>query len=355
MKQKTALELYTNKAYRIVMTVTPLVALASSVFFTACKVAGLYPTVNTVALGIFNVCCLFYIALARLFVSKAFDGEGNLIPAMLMRGKIFLGVLTIVHWNYISYMIPSVDFWGYGALFLLMSAFFFDEKMVLLEALGLIVSTFISWFIRGHALTSPDDGFYLQNMMMRILCIVLTYGSIWFMTKLCNSVFVMELEKVYDYDQLTGALNRRRLLRTLSDAESKYAKGKAYSIAYMDIDDFKVANDTYGHEFGDTVLAGFSNTVRQNLPEGASLFRMGGEEFMVLFPSGLNEAQKCCEQIRKSVEEKVYIPRQGVVYRITVTIGLREGRDDASAYEVMNEADDNLLIGKRNGKNQVVC
>ncbi len=158
-------------------------------------------------------------------------------------------------------------------------------------------------------------------------------------------------EKAAKTDYLTGTLNRYAFY-TLIESEMERAKRKdrTFSLAMMDIDDFKKINDRYGHRSGDEVLVLFCELVKSGLRATDHLNRWGGEEFMALLPeTTLEEALSVTERIRKKVSESSF----GLDEPVTVSIGItRYGTDDT--IETMIERVDNALYdAKRLGKNRI--
>ena len=95
-----------------------------------------------------------------------------------------------------------------------------------------------------------------------------------------------QLEALASHDPLTGAGNRRLLERELEDAVRQFQqRPRPTALAVIDLDHFKRINDLHGHEAGDRVLARFAELVRGHLRKLDRLYRMGGEEFVLLLPS----------------------------------------------------------------------
>lgn len=165
-----------------------------------------------------------------------------------------------------------------------------------------------------------------------------------------------ELAWMASTDSLTGAANRRRFLEAL-DIESRRAKrnGLPVSLLALDIDLFKLVNDTHGHPVGDLVLRELVASVKYSLRPHDILGRIGGEEFMVLLPDTPHGAAvTLAERIRKQVEA-LDIPYPQGLLNITVSIGVAEfGKDGEAADQVIKAADDRLYQAKHEGRNRVV-
>lgn len=100
-----------------------------------------------------------------------------------------------------------------------------------------------------------------------------------------------QLEDVYNKDQLTGVFNRIALTDLVESRFNKErARGIIWGVVFVDADNFKELNDTYGHEYGDKVLKIIAETMKKNIPEGGDVFRFGGDEFVALFPNATRQA-----------------------------------------------------------------
>jgi diguanylate cyclase (GGDEF)-like protein/PAS domain S-box-containing protein len=169
-----------------------------------------------------------------------------------------------------------------------------------------------------------------------------------------------KLEELSILDPLTGLYNRRHfnsiikkeLLRARRD-------GKTLSFAMMDIDHFKLYNDTYGHKAGDEVLISVSSTIKSKAHRSSDfVFRMGGEEFGVLF-SGLTQEQsfEFIDSIREEVEKLEILHKKSTTNRyVTISIGVVTYSGDNIPEDVerlYREADGFLYNSKESGRNRV--
>ena len=161
-------------------------------------------------------------------------------------------------------------------------------------------------------------------------------------------------------DELSGLYNRRELFRRL-DAIYLSASGDSIPIskkncyvAMLDIDDFKKLNDTYGHIFGDQVLAAVSAIMRGQTDEGKGELaaRYGGEEFVcVLRAADQEDAYQRIDAIRKEIEAYEWKEVPGLTVTISGGITSCDGYEDANL--VMHDADSLLYKAKKDGKNQI--
>jgi diguanylate cyclase (GGDEF)-like protein len=153
-------------------------------------------------------------------------------------------------------------------------------------------------------------------------------------------------------DPLTGAFNRRHMERLLSDAiERKHRSSAPASLLLIDIDRFKVINDQFGHARGDSVLKGIVALVGKRSRKVDSLFRVGGEEFILLLPDTQESAAVVvAEQLRASVADAPLVDGR----KVTVSIGVSELGPGQSSDSWMKQADDALYAAKNAGRNRVV-
>ncbi len=165
-----------------------------------------------------------------------------------------------------------------------------------------------------------------------------------------------ELEVLALTDSLTNAYNRRFFMKagSLEVHRSKRYK-QPFTVLMLDIDHFKVVNDTYGHGVGDEALIRAVSVIQSSLRGEDTLGRIGGEEFAVIFPQTTKtSAALVAERIRGSIENIVIDSPLGPV-KFTISIGLSEGMvSDSSIDDVLRRADCALYEAKESGRNKVV-
>lgn len=157
------------------------------------------------------------------------------------------------------------------------------------------------------------------------------------------------------HDPLTGALNRRAILESLSKELGRAARRQSsLSIGLCDIDHFKKVNDTYGHQVGDAVLCGFVETIRKSLRGYDLVGRYGGEEFLLVAPDAAGSAvDDIYERLRFQIEQLKVATRFGDV-NVTVSIGVAEIENGNTVDTLIAEADAALYRAKKAGRNRVV-
>jgi two-component system, cell cycle response regulator len=154
-------------------------------------------------------------------------------------------------------------------------------------------------------------------------------------------------------DALTGLYNRRVLEEILSLEENKRTPG-SFAILLIDLDDFKVINDTFGHPAGDRVLSVLGKILLENSRKENIVARYGGEEFAVLLTNtGLSVALQVAERLRIKLCEQDFA-FSGRKVRLTVSIGVAHNEGNSAVMEsLLARADQALYQAKRNGKNRV--
>jgi diguanylate cyclase (GGDEF)-like protein len=152
-------------------------------------------------------------------------------------------------------------------------------------------------------------------------------------------------------DPLTGLLNRASLdARVVEIEEQAHLTGGAVSVIVLDLDWFKRVNDTYGHERGDAVLRDAAYEIRKSLRSFELVYRIGGEEFLVLLPGvDLPTALEVAERVRHAVQDA----RPGDL-DLTISAGVAADAGGHIRYDdLFRAADAALLDAKRGGRNRV--
>ncbi len=159
-------------------------------------------------------------------------------------------------------------------------------------------------------------------------------------------------------DPLTSLWNRQGIFNILKYRMDEYLlKGTSFAVAILDIDNFKMINDTYGHESGDQTLKAIANTLIEGCRETDAIGRWGGEEFLILInESSVNYVAEIAERIRSTIESQKVSLLFAPPLDVTVTIGLTSilPWTYPTLEEMINKADQALYQGKRGGRNQVV-
>jgi diguanylate cyclase (GGDEF)-like protein len=156
-------------------------------------------------------------------------------------------------------------------------------------------------------------------------------------------------------DDLTGVGNRRHLLRRLSEECARAERsGEAFSLLVIDLDGFKIINDTHGHAAGDACLQHFTLMAQTRLRPGDMLARTGGDEFCVVLPaSTLREGAMIARRILDVCREDA-VACVGADIPISISIGVAQWTKDMGAFSdrLIAAADHALYAAKNEGKNR---
>jgi len=166
------------------------------------------------------------------------------------------------------------------------------------------------------------------------------------------------LDNLANLDGLTGVYNHRFFQNTLEQEVSRAIRRESMlSLILVDIDNFKIFNDTYGHQTGDFVLKAFAETLKKHLRNYDTLARYGGEEFVVILPETTDEeAIIVAEKLRRAVEDQTYRDKRDS-YKVTASFGVASCSpgivDDFTKSLFINNADEALYDAKDKGRNRV--
>jgi len=152
-------------------------------------------------------------------------------------------------------------------------------------------------------------------------------------------------------DQLTGLLNRRALEPRFAEvAEQAALSGQPVSVVVADIDHFKAVNDEHGHAVGDAVLREMASAMRRNLRTFELLYRIGGDEFLLLLPGAdADDAAAVAEKLRTALAE---LRPAGLP--VACSFGVATARDEDVVFaNLVGAADAALYDAKRDGRNRV--
>ncbi|MGI9294498.1 MAG: GGDEF domain-containing protein, partial [Pseudomonadales bacterium] len=159
------------------------------------------------------------------------------------------------------------------------------------------------------------------------------------------------------HDALTDLYNRREfervLTRLFSAANTKHCS-TTHVLCFIDLDHFKIVNDTCGHAAGDELLAQVARLIQSSVRAADTVARLGGDEFAILLNScDVATALEICNKIRNTIMEVRY-QWEGEVYRISASIGIAEMRGkDATMEDLLNAADTACKVAKDSGRDRV--
>ena len=156
-------------------------------------------------------------------------------------------------------------------------------------------------------------------------------------------------------DSLTSLFNRRHIMDIFDTMILEAENEKEYiGVIMLDIDHFKLVNDTLGHQAGDVVLKEVSHILQENARDVDAVGRIGGEEFLILCKnSDIKAVSFVAERLRKKVQERVIHYEDDKTTQVTVSLGIYSCVPDISKEELIKIADNALYDAKETGRNRV--
>ncbi len=209
----------------------------------------------------------------------------------------------------------------------------------------------------------------LQEANIRLSLMNLDYSQMnkqLIETKIALENLTKELEKknrlldnLANIDGLTEVYNHRYFQNALDQEINRTLRNDGYiSLLLIDIDNFKIFNDTHGHLVGDFILKEFARILKENLRKYDTLARYGGEEFVIILPETESENGLIVgEKLRQTIEE-TFFEEDRMTYNVTASFGLACSRpaveDHFSKSSFINMADTALYTAKNEGRNKVI-
>lgn len=231
------------------------------------------------------------------------------------------------HWIY-----PSILFFYF---------IFQKRDAILANGALIILASVFSWINLG-----PTNSInYTVTLLITSILLAIFFNI------LSNHQIKLELQAATD--NLTGLLNRTILYQSLEHAVEHHRRtGLDMTLITLDIDHFKTINDSYGHDAGDSVLQNLGELLQNRVRKADKVFRVGGEEFMVLlFATDLEHGQQVAEELRQSIESAQLLKNQP----ITVSLGVAALQKNEDWTTWVKRSDENLYAAKSSGRNRVYC
>jgi diguanylate cyclase len=164
------------------------------------------------------------------------------------------------------------------------------------------------------------------------------------------------LEHAAFLDPLTGIPNRRHLDHLIRKEIKRHQRDKTlFSLVFIDVDNFKAVNDTYGHKVGDKCLQSLVGKMRQVLRDSDLIARYGGDEFVVLLPNtGLSAARAVADKLANAISRTCFVYKESEI-QLSVSIGLTQTESgDSTPEEIIVRADAALYKAKDKGKDCIM-
>jgi len=306
------------------------------------------------SLGFISFCGLLAFSIIRINQGDYYVAAIELFGAMVILGflahvyrtgktaiaGLVLGVTSVIGVSAVVYLR------GTTALHLLfpsmIACFFFMKPNV-----ALTLCLFSIAALSADVAAQIDAIEFYRFLVSIVACLLFSYAFASIRNKQRDELFELSSK-----DGLTGCGNRRAMDENIQAAIQLHQRnGIAVSLLILDLDDFKQINDQQGHAVGDEILRNVSAAIQSRIRTTDSIYRYGGDEFVVLAPnSNLQRSLGLAENLRIIVEQLGISNNTG----IAISLGVAQYLQGQSAVQWLDCADAMLLKAKRDGKNQVL-
>jgi diguanylate cyclase (GGDEF)-like protein len=239
------------------------------------------------------------------------------------------------------------------------------RNSILLCALSCVAAGAVLWASGARAGFAASTG---TEVVLTWLCFSAILGRFLLLSVYANdmrsrlaegrrklAISLEQIQELVHYDELTRAFNRRTLTPRLEQERSRAERtGVPFSVALMDLDHFKLVNDTYGHGVGDEVLRTFAATVHATMRDTDIFGRYGGEEFLLILTATTPESVG--PALGRVCAGVAACNWSGIAPGLAVTqsIGVAGFRKGENVGQLLQRADAALYEAKRTGRNRIV-
>ncbi len=201
----------------------------------------------------------------------------------------------------------------------------------------------------GHEYAIEDSAAPIRDSDGEIIGVILVFHDVSQARQLAKQMAYQAR-----HDSLTGLVNRSVFDDSIKEAiETAVSENRKHALLYMDLDQFKIVNDTCGHLAGDELLKQLTTTLKSKVRDTDTLARLGGDEFGLLLSNcDLNRAEVIADNLRKHISDFQF-EWEGKQFEITVSIGVVPISSESSISEALSAADLACYIAKEKGRNHV--
>jgi methyl-accepting chemotaxis protein len=231
MKSLSALDEYLLNVFKYVNISASSAVTCAGIVFAGLKLMGYYETVPWPLLLVFVGTCLLYVVIGFILIglSKKPHESGGISPRILFAEKTFLVIMLTIQWNFIQFLIPLREFWGYAPFFLTFVIFFLDIRTSLCLSATLLGSIAAASFMIPDIVLPPQAEDFFPNMVLRVVCIVL---SIVLLNLLCILIrrFLVSAKK----DELERSSGRvRSVMQRVNILSDKLSESSRVLVASL--------------------------------------------------------------------------------------------------------------------------
>ena len=296
------------------------------------------------------VCCVILLAL-NIYGVKTENLNASSTGIVIVAALIELPILFYIYGPSISpYLVLAI---AYIALFL--------PRSLRLIMFGLVFIIDAISITLSYTVPSKVGQISTETEMLNMLWAYCIVGiTVFVVVKIITSQYAMqraeiikmteELDLVAHYDQLTGLYNRRYMMDTLEKWMAMLDKDIV--VVHIDLDDFKLINDTYGFVFGDKVLVEFAKILKNNIDSIGFASRYGGQEFVLMVDkANKDEVLAILDKIKEEYNDFASKEKNA---KFTFSAGVVVDDKSLDLDEILATVDDKLHQAKRAGKSQIV-
>lgn len=264
--------------------------------------------------------------------------------------------LVVVVFSLVGYIFDSsIEIYILISLLPVFLTIYFDYRPVILMGIANVIYTIYFVFQNEQFFSSdfPHYNVFTLIFIQLIVTAALTTQSI--ISQRLRSTTLM-MERLSKTDALTGLYNHKSFYEHLEEKLTAYNTGelKHLHLAIIDIDNFKMVNDTYGHSVGDTIIKRVAEIIRNYTNADDFVARYGGEEFAIIFThKTLSEAFEISERIRIALSRFKHPETNH--QPVTISIGIKSAKGLDNKSMLFSQADKLLYKAKSNGKNQTAA
>lgn len=312
---------------------------------------------STLVIGnlIYSNTAIFYVDLSLIIMMSvilSLPGRQRRYASHFVLHFMAMGILLVVYFNQGKEYTPI---WSFLYIFLVMSLY--GHKVGLRISLGfLFILLPLLFSFTSNTLSIME---FIRFTMVACFTTFFAYLAELLISRTLETLITTksQLEKLTKTDGLTGLFNRRYFDEVLPQQITSANRSKELlALVMIDIDHFKIYNDTFGHPAGDVALVNLANLLKRQMKRSNdSVFRLGGEEFALLYQAKNEHAAiKLIEEIREAVEnldQYCDIERKITISAGLLLINSKQNITVVRAYEL---ADKLLYQAKHSGRNQVV-
>lgn len=275
----------------------------------------------------------------------------SIMLTFLKNNKVFWLLVSILQ----VAVIGAIDYvTGYDLAFspiylfpIVTTTWFVSKNLGIVFALLSSIAWLAADYLTQHPYSNPS--FFLWNTLIRLA----NYLVVVYLVARVKRELVLQ-NQLARTDSLTGLANNRSFFEFLQQEIARFSRfERAFSVMYIDLDDFKQINDSYGHKEGDRVLSCIAQVFLSRLRKTDLAARIGGDEFAVVLPeTGEEEAFKLSKELIARMAAEMEQQKWCITFSLGV-VTIEKGAVIVSAESILQQADQLMYQVKNNGKNNI--